>query len=30
MNAQITNLKDFYLMWNKRVDINGNPQIYVK
>ena len=30
MNCDITNLKDFYLMWNKRVDLKANSQIYVK
>ena len=30
MSAEITNLKDFYLMWNKRADLKRNPEIFVR
>ncbi len=30
MSAEITSLKDLYLMWNKRADLKGNPEMFVR
>lgn len=30
LNADVRNLRDFYLIWNKRMNIKDNPEIYIK
>jgi hypothetical protein len=30
MSTEITSLKDLYLMWNKRADLKGNPEMFVR